>query len=146
MIKMNISKRTQIKGLSILFLITLIPLIFGMVPRTFESSGNFVEDGLTQEDQNLELSLPPSTYDWWNNSWVFRVPVSIAAVGGQQDAPVEFFINFTKYFKDLDIQDSELNISSIRVIEYVSSSNYYEVDPIQFDPYSRSIWTIISEA
>jgi hypothetical protein len=137
MIKMNISKRTKIKGLSVLFLITLIPLIFGLLPRTFDSSSNFVEDDLTQEDRNLELSLPPTTYDWWNTSWNFRVPVSIEALGGQLDAPVELFINFTECFNDLNILDAELNTSSIRVIEYLSSSNYYEVES-QFDIYSRS--------
>ncbi|MFX1308653.1 MAG: hypothetical protein ACFE8C_03075, partial [Promethearchaeota archaeon] len=89
------------------------------------------------QDVDLKISLPPTTYDWWNNSWNFRVPASITAVGGQQDAPVELFINFTKYFKDLNIQDPELNASTIRVIEYLSSSNYYELES-QFDPYSRS--------
>lgn len=138
MIKMNISKHTKIKGLSVLFLITIIPLIFGLLPSSFENFSDSMETRQTKDDPNLKLSLPPTTHDWWNKSWSFRVPVSIEAVGGQQEAPVELFINFTKYFTDLDIQDPELNTSSIRVIEYLSSSIYYEVDPIQFDPYSRS--------
>ncbi len=138
MIKMNISKHTKIKGLSVLFLITIIPLIFGLLPSSFENFSDSMETRQTKEDPNLKLSIPPTTHDWWNKSWSFRVPVSIEAVGGQQEAPVELFINFTKYFSDLDIQDPKLNTSSIRVIEYLSSSIYYEVDPIQFDPYSRS--------
>ncbi len=137
MIKMNISKNTQIKGLSVLFLITIIPLIFGLLPNSNVNLDNSVESGQNQEPKNLQLGLPPTSYDWWNNSWNFRVPVSIEAVGSQQEAPVELYINFTEYFDDLDIQDSVLNISTIRVIEYFSSSSYYEVES-QFDPYLNS--------
>ena len=85
---MNISKRTQLKGLSVLFLITLIPLIFGLLTNSIEHLDNSIEKGITQEKSDLGLALPPSTYDWWNNSWNFRVPVGITAIGGQQDAPV----------------------------------------------------------
>ncbi|MFX0007632.1 MAG: hypothetical protein ACFFAV_12995, partial [Candidatus Hermodarchaeota archaeon] len=134
---MNISKRTKIKGLSVLFLVTFIPFLIGLLPSSYVSLVNSVEDADTPELKNLELSLPPTTHDWWNNSWNFRVPVSIEAVGSQQDAPVELFINFTEYFEDIDIQNSMLNTSTIRVIEYLSSSDYYEVES-QFDPYSRS--------
>jgi hypothetical protein len=132
-----IIKHSKIRKFAVLVTIFVIPLILTFLPS---SSTNF-NDG--SSDQNIDsdftpgLSLPPTTYDWWNNSWDFRVPVSIEAIGGQQDAPVELFINFTKYFGDLNIQNSILNVSTIRVIEYISSSNYYEVDS-QFDPYSRS--------
>ena len=134
---MNISKRTQIKGLSVILLITIIPLIISILPTSYVNRDNSVDTDKTQGINNPQLGLPPTTYDWWNNSWNFRVPVSIEAVGSQQEAPVEIFINFTKYFKDLSIQNPELNTSTIRVIEYLSSSNYYEVES-QFDPYSRS--------
>ncbi|MDX1798251.1 MAG: hypothetical protein R3255_06350, partial [Candidatus Lokiarchaeia archaeon] len=134
---MNISKSTQIKGLSVILLITIIPLIISILPSSYVDIDNSVETDKTQGLNNLQLGLPPTTYDWWNNSWNFRVPMSIEAVGNQQDAPVELFINFTKYFKDLSIQNPELNISTIRVIEYISSSKYFEVES-QFDPYSRS--------
>jgi hypothetical protein len=137
MIKMNITKHTQIKGLSVLLLVTIIPFLFGLLPSSYVNIDNSVEDEQTPEIKNLDLNLPPTTHEWWNNSWNFRVPVSIEALGSQQDAPVELFINFTEYFEDLDIQDSILNTSTIRVIEYSSSSDYYEVES-QFDPYSRS--------
>jgi hypothetical protein len=137
MIKMNDYKHTQIKGFLIVLLITIIPLIFGLLPSSNVKLDNSVESEQTQEIKDLQLGLPPTTHDWWNNSWNFRVPVSIEAVGSQQEAPVELYINFTEYYEDLDIQDSVLNASTIRVIEYLSSSNYYEVES-QFDPYSRS--------
>ncbi|MCK4370135.1 MAG: hypothetical protein KAW03_03640, partial [Candidatus Lokiarchaeota archaeon] len=130
-------KYIKVKGLFLLFMVTLIPLMFGLLPISSEDSNNSVDKELSHEDSNLKLSLPPTTYDWWNTSWDFRVPIGITAVGDQQDAPVELFINFTKYFEDLSIQQPILNVSTIRVIEYNSSSDYYEVD-CQFDPYSRS--------
>jgi len=130
-------KYIKVKGLFLLFMVTLIPLMFGLLLISSEDSNNSVDKELSHEDSNLKLSLPPTTYDWWNTSWDFRVPIGITAVGDQQDAPVELFINFTKYFEDLSIQQPILNVSTIRVIEYNSSSDYYEVD-CQFDPYSRS--------
>ncbi|MFX1375835.1 MAG: hypothetical protein ACFFA0_08490 [Promethearchaeota archaeon] len=127
--------RSRIKGLVLILIVSIIPLMITLIP---EKKVKF--DAIT-ENNNPEfvphVSLPPTTHDWWNDSWDFRVPVSVEAVGGQQDAPVELFINFTQYFEDLNVQDSVLNTSTIRVIEYLSSSNYYEVD-CQFDPYSRS--------
>ncbi|MFX1549243.1 MAG: hypothetical protein ACFFB9_02710 [Promethearchaeota archaeon] len=134
---MLITKDKKTKGLIILFTIMLIPLFFNFYPKI--STNNIVnsEEHKTTHNDNLKSSLPPTNYDWWNNSWKFRVPVSIQALGVQQDAPVELFVNFTKYFQDLNVQSPELNISTIRVVEYNSSSDYYEVES-QFDPYSRS--------
>ena len=133
-----IIKHSKIKGLALILIISIIPLILALIP---EQNSNFNDFSDNTENENSEivpqLSLPPTTYDWWNDSWNFRVPVSIEAVGGQQDAPVELFINFTQYFEDLNIQNPIINTSAIRVIEYLSSSNYYEVES-QFDPYLRS--------
>ena len=131
-------KHSKIKGLALLLIISIIPLILTLIP---EQNSNFNDFSDNTKNENseivLQLSLPPSTYDWWNNSWNFRVPMSVEAVGGQQDAPVELFINFTQFFEDLNIQNPVLNRSAIRVIEYLSSSNYYEVES-QFDSYLRS--------
>ncbi|MFX0024642.1 MAG: hypothetical protein ACFE9S_20180, partial [Candidatus Hermodarchaeota archaeon] len=134
---MKISKHIQLKGIIVVLILTIIPLLFGLIPSRHLKLDNSFESEQNTEANNLELGLPPTSYDWWNNTWTFRVPVSIEAVGSQQDAPVELFINFTNYFEDIDIQNPELNTSTIRVIEYLSSSNYYEVES-QFDPYSRS--------
>ena len=134
---MLIVKDKKIKGMIITFIIMLIPLLFNSFPRISQDNNiNSIKD-TSIKNEELNFSVPPTTYDWWNNSWNFRVPVSIEASGNQQDAPVELFINFTKYFKDLNIQNPELNTSTIRVIEYLSSSNYYEVES-QFDLYLRS--------
>ncbi|MFX0145196.1 MAG: hypothetical protein ACFE9C_14110, partial [Candidatus Hodarchaeota archaeon] len=95
---MLITKDKKTKGLIILFFILLIPLLFNFYPKiSTDNIANPEELSSTHKD-DLKPSLPPTTYEWWNNSWKFRVPVSIQAVGAQQDAPVELFINFTKYF------------------------------------------------
>jgi len=131
---MLISKNTKIKGLIILFLVALVPLIYNVIPKI--STENII-NSVEKDETSLKLSLPTPDYDWWNQSWTFRVPVEIKAIGNQQDAPVELYINFTKYFQNLNVQNPMLNTSTIRVIEYLSSSNFYEVD-CQFDLYPRS--------
>ena len=132
-----IIKHSKIRKFAVLLTIFVIPLMLTFLPSNSTYYSDVSSDQNTDSDFTPGLSLPPTTYDWWNDSWDFRVPVGIEAIGGQQDAPVELFINFTEYFEDLNIQNSILNISSIRVVEYISSSSYYEIDS-QFDPYSRS--------
>ncbi|MHA2398414.1 MAG: hypothetical protein ACXADU_05945 [Promethearchaeota archaeon] len=127
-------KHTHMKSLVILLMLGIIPL---MVNLTHESvtDDNYYEGNDPVIDP--QLSLPLSTYEWWNKSWEFRVPLEIQADGDQLNAPVELFFNFTKYFEDLNVANPILNTSSIRIIEHLSSSNYHEVES-QFDPYTRS--------
>ncbi len=70
-------------------------------------------------------------------SWNFRIPVSISSTDDQIDAPVELFINFTEYFNDISADNPWLDKTSIRVIEYESSSKYWEVD-CEFEEYTRT--------
>ena len=135
---MMLRKHRKIKGVTLILMMTIIPLIFTALPTNFDN----IEQKAHNESQfdsisNPQLSLPASNYEWWNKSWSFRIPIGITAVGSQQNAPVELLVNFTKYFNDINVQNPLLNTSSIRVIEYTSISNYYEVD-CQFDPYKRS--------
>jgi len=134
MIKMNISKNTQIKGLSVLFLITLIPLIFGLLPNSLESFDNSIENEPTYDIPKLSASL--SNFGWWNETWEFRILVNVSANGAEQNnVPVEFLINFTEKLETLDVNDTEFDLDSVRVIEYEGISDYVEV-PCQFDPYN----------
>jgi hypothetical protein len=131
-------KNRSIKRLSLILITTAIPLLFMTQSVIFCDFEQRIYEENEQDSISLpETSLPASNYEWWNKSWTFRVPVGLTAVGNQQDAPVELCINFTKYFNDLNVQNPILNISSIRVIEYTSISNFYEVES-QFDPYPRS--------
>ncbi len=132
---MNSTKNRTIKGLSLIIIMAVIPLIFMLQPIIF----NNIEHDRTQFESisTPKSSLPASNYEWWNKSWTFRIPIGLTAVGNQQDAPVELIVNFTKYFNDLNVQNPILDTSSIRVVEYTSLSSFYEIES-QFDPYPRS--------
>jgi len=117
---------------------TVIPLIFVAHPTIFNNNEQRIfEETQLESISPPKSSLPASNYEWWNQSWTFRIPVGLTAVGYQQDAPVELSVNFTKFFNDLDVQNPILNVSSVRIIEYRSISDFYEVES-QFDPYPRS--------
>lgn len=117
---------------------TVTSLIFVAQPMIFNNNGQKIfEETQFESISSPKSSLPASNYEWWNNSWTFRIPVGLTAVGNQQNAPIELSVNFTKFFNDLDVQNPILNVSSIRVIEYQSISDFYEVES-QFDPYPRS--------
>ncbi|MHA2120794.1 MAG: hypothetical protein ACW990_06270 [Promethearchaeota archaeon] len=128
------NKQSKIKSLAILLMLIIIPLVT-ILPRERVVNNGYYEENYSESDP--QLNLPSPTSEWWNKSWEFRIPLEIQADGNQQDAPVELYINFTEYFEDLNVADPILNTISIRIIEYLSSSNYYEVES-QFDPYSRS--------
>ena len=99
-----IIKHSKIRKFAVLLTIFVIPLMLTFLPSNSTYYSDVSSDQNTDSDFTPGLSLPPTTYDWWNDSWDFRVPVGIEAIGGQQDAPVELFINFTEYFEDLNIQ------------------------------------------
>ena len=131
-------KKRSMKGLCLLVIITVIPLVFMTQTTIFANNEqNTTENTRIDYIRPPKSSLPASNYEWWNKSWTFRIPIGLTAVGNQLDAPVETNVNFTKFFNDLNIQNPILNVSSIRVIEYASISSYYEVES-QFDPYPRS--------
>jgi len=132
---MKSSKNRSIKGLSLIIIMTIIPLIFVAQPINNEQKP--FEKTQFESISSPKSSLPASNYEWWNQSWTFRIPVGLTAAGNQQNAPVELSVNFTKFFNDLNVQNPILNVSSVRVIEYQSISGFYEVE-CQFDPYPRS--------
>jgi hypothetical protein len=131
-------KNRRLKGLGILFVLILIPLVFMTQPIISNNDEQQIFENTNQDSiESPKSSLPTANYEWWNKSWTFRIPIGITAVGNQQNAPVELLVNFTKFFNDLNVQNPILNTSSVRVIEYDSISNFYEVES-QFDPYPRS--------
>lgn len=131
---MNTKRNKRLTILAVLFIATIT---FNQALIYFKSFETKKSNNLTEPEESTPLSsLPASYYEWWNNSWNFRIPIGIKAIGQQYNAPVELYVNFTDYFKDLNIQNPLLNISSIRVIEYITETIYYEVE-CQFDPYIR---------
>ena len=114
-----------------------LPLIITAFSNLIVSDVGQIDDNqLSVKNFDFKSSLPPENYEWWNKSWDFRVPLTITALGAHQDAPVEMSINFTEYFNDLNVANPILNTSSIRVVEYTTSSEFFEVES-QFDPYTQ---------
>jgi len=130
---MNKNNLKKEKGYIIIFLVMVVPLFIATISNN--SNLDSIYNKAVSIDPNPKASLPLENSEWWNASWDFRIPLSLTMVGDQQDAPIELFVNFTEYFKDLDISNCLLDTSSIRVVEYLSSINYYEVE-CQFDKYS----------
>ena len=92
-------KKRSMKGLCLLLIITVIPLVFMTQPIIFANNEQDLTFNTPREYRNVpKSSLPASNYEWWNKSWTFRIPIGLTAVGNQQDAPVEVAINFTKFF------------------------------------------------
>jgi len=135
----------KIRTKNILILVFIIcSLLLSFIPFNQDNaltddtnSANIQNESLMDEIDNPKLSLPTSNYEWWNKSWNFRIPVDITSTGdlGQEDAPVELFINFTENFNDIGVNNPWLDKYSIRVIEYTSISEYTEID-CQFDWYN----------
>ncbi len=81
------------------------------------------------EELSLKTSADTSQYLWFDERWDCRISVNVSANGASQNkVPVELIMNFTEYLTDLNQGGNEFNSSSIRVLEYLSTSSYYEVD------------------
>ena len=130
---MNKKNLKKTKGYITIIIVMVIPLFIATI-NNYSNFGSIFDEPVLIEP-SPKTSLPLENSEWWNVSWDFRIPLSLTMVGDQQNAPIELFINFTKYFKDLNVDNSLLNTSSIRVVEYLSSANYYEVES-QFDKYN----------
>jgi len=130
---MKIRNFKKTKGYITIIIVMIIPLLIVTISNisNFES----IYDEALSTEPIPKTNLPLENSEWWNISWDFRIPLSLTMIGDQQNAPIELLINFTKYFQDLNVDNCILNTSSIRVIEYLSSTNYYEVES-QFDKYN----------
>jgi hypothetical protein len=140
MINLNLNKKKWI-GLTFILLFLVSAISMNLIPKdktnpAYESSNMTPDVDQDITDKSPKPSLPPTSYSWWNVNWSFRIPVSVSSTNDQEDAPVELFINFTEYFNDLSVNNPWLDKYSIRVIEYESSSVYWEID-CEFEQYER---------
>ena len=67
-----------------------------------------------------------TTYAWWNTSWHYRVPLTIAVNESSNrsvyDYPVELYLNFTEIMDEfVGPEGKELDNKSIRVVKAVST-------------------------
>lgn len=75
----------------------------------------------------------PTSDAWWNDSWRYRVPLSVGTNGfDRQHWPVELEQNFTDLLRTLG-STGTLDPNSIRILEYSGGQPRLEL-PSQFDP------------
>ena len=56
----------------------------GIIFNNGEQNSN--DKNYSEITSSPKSSLPTSNYEWWNESWTFRIPVGLTAVGNQQNA------------------------------------------------------------
>ncbi len=81
---------------------------------------------------------PSAGGDWWNNQWLYRVPIILSSNGTiRANKPAEVTLNFSQLLAGLG-GNGTFDPNSIRVIE-VDGSNHVLNDavPFQFDPSSN---------
>lgn len=134
-------KKNNKKGKSISFLTLLLTTMFlsffigSIVVNTDTLGGDIIEDTIEeiQIEEDPQMSTFYSKFEWWNDSWSFRMQVNLTVdLYAESNYPVELLVNFTKVFIEGDVDSSELNNLSIRVVEYNSISDYQVIES-QFD-------------
>ena len=113
------NRRKLVWVLMIITFFNIFPIIFEIITFNIqyeEISNNFTGNNesnvLIRKRDNPKLSPSSSTYEWWNISWSFRVPINISANGAQQnDVPVEIGINFTEYFININLNFKKIFIT-----------------------------------
>ena len=73
-----------------------------------------------------------SSFEWWNSSWHYRIPVEINASSyDRENSPIELNVNFTKELSSFNSGSFDNN--SVRVIEYNSSGTILYETASQFE-------------
>ena len=89
---------------------------------------------VTSNEVTLTVIEPIDPGPWWNNSWHFRVPVTVDPAGFERyEKPVDVSMNFTQMLGVLG-QAGALDETSLRVVETDSSGLVLsDTVPFQFD-------------
>jgi uncharacterized membrane protein len=86
----------------------------------------------------LIVSMSPSSpqaygEEWWNGSWHYRVKITVnTSYYDRFEWPVEYAVNFTALFDDLNLS-GPLDENSTRVVEVNDSGGFLQEVPSQFD-------------
>ena len=82
---MKSKKLKTICILSIILMVTVFPFVSINLFYTSNILGNdSYTDTRNDSISDLRASLPTANYEWWNKSWIFRIPVGLTAIGNQQ--------------------------------------------------------------
>ena len=143
----NFKKKNKLKALILLSAFVISTLIFSLITNVNDNalindinSENENDSDLTLNDETPKISQGHTDYQWWNDSWEFRIFVNVTiGATAQSNIPVELLINFTDYiltfnpsFEERDLSEDEFANDSIRVVEYASATIFNEIDS-QFD-------------
>jgi len=75
--------------------------------------------------------------EWWDLDWSYRVDINITTQYNYTNKLIELPINFTNYLKNIN-ENGELDINSIRLIEYNYNGSILSEIPSQFVPNPES--------
>ncbi len=106
---------------------------------TTEENENQISDFSNQNyiPRNSANFDPGAKYEWWSSDWTYRIPLSVNSTYiNRTDFSVRANINFTEYLNHPDLNGGELDVNSIRVVEYEGSSSSFSAMYISNDSYS----------
>ncbi|MHA1783823.1 MAG: FG-GAP-like repeat-containing protein, partial [Candidatus Helarchaeota archaeon] len=82
---------------------------------------------------------PGAKYEWWSSNWTYRIPISVNSTHiNRTDFSVNIYVNFTEYLNHPDLNGGELDINSIRIVEYEEVSANFAAMHISNGIYSDS--------
>ena len=80
---------------------------------------------------------PGAKYEWWSSNWTFRVPLTVNSTYiNRTDFSIKIEVNFTEYLNNPNLNVGELDVNSIRVVEYEEASSGFAAMYITNDSYS----------
>ncbi|QEE17079.1 FG-GAP repeat domain-containing protein [Promethearchaeum syntrophicum] len=80
---------------------------------------------------------PGAKYEWWSSKWTCRIPLAVNSTNiNRTDFSMKIDVNFTEYLNNPKLNGGELDVNSIRVVEYEEPSSGFAAMFITNDSYS----------
>ncbi len=80
---------------------------------------------------------PGAKYEWWSSNWTYRVPLAVNSTYiNRTDFSIKIKVNFTEYLNNPELNVGELDVNSIRVVEYEEASAGFAEMFVSNDSYS----------
>jgi len=106
---------------------------------TTEENVNQISDFSNQNyiPRNSANFDPGAKYEWWSSNWTFRIPLAVNSTYiNRTDFSINIDVNFTEYLNNPELNGGELDVNSIRVVEYEGVSAGFAAMYISNDSYS----------
>ncbi|RLJ06753.1 MAG: hypothetical protein DRP16_04750, partial [Candidatus Aenigmatarchaeota archaeon] len=86
-------------------------------------------------EPTVTLETEEEYSNWWNTSWMFRIPLKVTPEETVNDYPVEVEINFTEELQNFNWSGKTLDINSFRLVEYnLTTDDVLGLIPVVFTP------------